>query len=58
MESTSEPGKINVSSRTNALLQGVDRQSRGRLAVKNRGDLTTAAVTPKKELPTAHEGDN
>ncbi len=58
MESTSEPGKINVSSRTNALLQGVDRQSRGRLAVKNRGDLTMFFVTPKTELPTAHKGDN
>lgn len=57
MESTSEPGKINVSSRTNALLQGVDRESRGRLAVKHRGDLTMFFVSPKAELPPRPEGD-
>jgi class 3 adenylate cyclase len=40
MEATSEPGQINVSSRTRALLPEVTSTHRGRLAAKNKGDLT------------------
>jgi class 3 adenylate cyclase len=40
MESTSEPGQINVSSRTRALLPEINSTHRGRLAAKNKGDLT------------------
>lgn len=57
MESTSEPGKINVSSRTNALLQEVERESRGRLAVKHKGDLTMFFVSPRSELPVLPESE-
>ncbi len=46
MESSSEPGRINISTATRDLLSRKTTQSRGRLAAKNKGDLTMFFVRP------------
>jgi class 3 adenylate cyclase len=46
MESSSEPGKINISSATRKLLSRKATLSRGRLAAKNKGDLTMFFIRP------------
>jgi len=47
MESSSEPGRINISTATRDLLSRKTTQSRGRLAAKNKGDLTMFFVRPE-----------
>ncbi len=62
MESGSEPGRINISTATRDLLSRKTTQSRGRLAAKNKGDLTMFFIRPVDgELPrleTTSESDN
>ena len=48
MESSSEAGRINISTATKNLLERKTTQSRGRLAAKNKGDLTMFFVSPNQ----------
>ena len=55
MESSSEAGRINISTATKNLLERKTTQSRGRLAAKNKGDLTMFFVSPNQATLESEE---